>query len=287
MKAFRTSILILFLAFALNSCFDEPHFPLVPEIVFNDLYLKVTPDISDYDTLVLMIDFKDGDGDLGLNGQSDIDASYPYQLTDYYQQDGNGGMKPIPTIQVQNYTVLEPEDNNKLITNRTRSQPGYENLPAFNFNKPLGCQPYIVQDLLLDSLYYQSIDGLYHITDTLYEQATHEPYYSIADTLYFTFNENHYNITIQFLVKNNDGTFTEFNWRDEFCTTYDGRFPILSNDGESNPLEGTIRYDMGSNGWLPLFSIKTLKLRIYIKDRALNKSNVIETPEFTLDKIRR
>jgi hypothetical protein len=30
-----------------------------------------------------------------------------------------------------------------------------------------------------------------------------------------------------------------------------------------------------------------MKLRVQIKDRALHKSNVIETPAFTLDKIRK
>ena len=89
------------------------------------------------------------------------------------------------------------------------------------------------------------------------------------------------------MVKNFDGSFTEFDLTKEFdypsCGgTFDGRFPILFKDKPGTPLEGTIRYGMGSNAFKAFFSIKTLKLRIQIKDRALNKSSFIETAEFTL-----
>ncbi|MEQ9413763.1 MAG: hypothetical protein RIF39_08025, partial [Cyclobacteriaceae bacterium] len=88
---------------------------------------------------------------------------------------------------------------------------------------------------------------------------------------------------VDFLVKQNDGSFQEFDWRTEFCTTYDGRFPILAKNSDlslKNSIEGTLRYAMLSTGFKLQFSIKTLKLRIMIQDRLLNKSNVIETPEF-------
>ncbi|MBL7871643.1 MAG: hypothetical protein JNM78_08540 [Cyclobacteriaceae bacterium] len=109
----------------------------------------------------------------------------------------------------------------------------------------------------------------------------------VKDTLYFELNPNYYNITIDFLVKNFDGSFTEFDLTKEFnypfCGgTFDGRFPILFKDKPGTPLEGTIRYSMGSPAFKAFFSIKTLKLRIQIKDRALNKSSFIETTEFTL-----
>lgn len=104
-----------------------------------------------------------------------------------------------------------------------------------------------------------------------------------TDTVYFELNPNHYNIFIDFLVKQADGSFEEFDWREEFCTTYDGRFPILAKDKNlsvAGPIEGTLRYAMLSTGFKFQFSIKTLKLRVQIQDRLLNKSNIIETPEF-------
>jgi hypothetical protein len=108
-----------------------------------------------------------------------------------------------------------------------------------------------------------------------------------VDTFYFELNPDHYNIEVDFLVKNPDGTFTEFDWTEEFnypnCgTSFDGRFPILYKEEPGTPLEGSLRYSMGSIGFKALFSVKTLKLRVQIKDRALNKSNEIFTPEFTL-----
>jgi hypothetical protein len=42
---------------------------------------------------------------------------------------------------------------------------------------------------------------------------------------------------------------------------------------------------MENFGFVPYFRNDTLKLRIRIIDRALNTSNVIETPEFTLEGI--
>ena len=40
-------------------------------------------------------------------------------------------------------------------------------------------------------------------------------------------------------------------------------------------------------GFLFLFSVKTLKLRITIQDRMLNKSNTIESGDFTLQQIKK
>lgn len=109
------------------------------------------------------------------------------------------------------------------------------------------------------------------------------PVPQILDTLYFELNENHYNIFVDFLVKQNDGSFEEFDFRTEFCTTFDGRFPILAKNQDlslQNPVEGTLKYSMVSPAFVLQFSIKTVKLRIQIQDRILNRSNVIETPEF-------
>lgn len=114
----------------------------------------------------------------------------------------------------------------------------------------------------------------------------------VTDTVYFELNPDHYNIFVDFLVKQNDGTFQLFDLQTEIpypsCGgTYNGRFPVLSRDlSKPTPLEGTIRYVMQSPAFLLQFSIKTLKLRVRIQDRILNSSNTIETPEFTLQSIK-
>ena len=113
------------------------------------------------------------------------------------------------------------------------------------------------------------------------------------DTFYFQLNPNHYNIFVKFFVKQSNGQFKEFKWAEEFARpncgiTLDGRFPILSKDvNQPTALDGKIRYAMTSIGFLALFSIKTLKLKITVQDRQLNKSNTVETEEFTLQQIKK
>ncbi len=113
-----------------------------------------------------------------------------------------------------------------------------------------------------------------------------------VDTIYFEYNAYHNNILIDFYTKNNDGTFTKYDFTKFFiypnCAVggYNGRFPILSNDlNKKSPLEGTIKYNLKSPYFLLTFSIKTLKIKVTIIDRVLNKSNELETPEFTLQSI--
>ena len=92
---------------------------------------------------------------------------------------------------------------------------------------------------------------------------------------------------MKFFVKKN-GTYTEFDWEVAFdpqCSdNFNGRFPILS-DLTNSPLEGKLRYGLTSSGFNFLFRNDTLKLEVYIKDRSLNISNFIETPDFTLKSI--
>jgi hypothetical protein len=110
------------------------------------------------------------------------------------------------------------------------------------------------------------------------------------DTILVEINENHYNYFVKFFPKKN-GQYTQFDWRDPpYYQTFDGRFPLLNLDGsdrelKERPLEGTLRYGMTSSGWLFLFR-DSLKVSVQIQDRALHKSNIVESPDFTLESIR-
>jgi hypothetical protein len=216
-----------------SACFNPPEFPVGPQIEYESIEYKEvgTGFDSEYDSLILTISFKDGDGDLGLDATEDAP---PYNNKYYYVVNGK-------------YLNYEAK----------RTDPNYDTLP--DFVKPYNC-----------------------INWEVYKENN-----IVKDTLYFELNPDYNNITVEFLVKNPDGTFTEFDWKEAFnypnCgISFDGRFPILYKDQPGAPLEGIIRYGMGSIGFKILFSTKTLKLRVEIKDRALNKSNVIDTPEFTL-----
>ncbi|WP_200974289.1 hypothetical protein [Echinicola sp. 20G] len=107
----------------------------------------------------------------------------------------------------------------------------------------------------------------------------------VMDTIWVKQNPNFSNIFIQFFIKRN-GTFTEFKWSDPpYYTTFNGRFPVILEGDNQRAIEGTIKYSMRSSGWRSIFRNDTVRLDIQIQDRALNKSNTVSTPEFTLDQI--
>ncbi len=233
MHLIRGFALFAIILAGVSACFNPPEFPVEPQIEFESIQYKEygTGFDTEFDSLILTISFKDGDGDLGLD-PSEINE--PYNNKFYFISGGR-------------YITYETK----------RTDPNYDTLP--DFVKPYNC-----------------------INWEVYKENN-----IVKDTLYFQLNPYYNNITVEFFVKNPDGTFTEFDWRKAFnfpnCgISFDGRFPILYKEKPGAPLEGNIRYGMGSIGFKILFSTKTLKLRIQIKDRALNRSNFIETNEFTL-----
>lgn len=199
------------------------------------------------DSLILTLRFKDGDGDLGLNDQDLETLKFAEKY--YYR---------LPNGKLLNYATKRAWDIDNNVANDT--------LPFFV--APFNCNTWEV------------------ITFT-------ENNVTKRDTLWTRLNPNHYNIFVDFFVKNANGSFSKFDPQEIFiypnCVVnlFNGRFPILSkNPNQESPLEGTIRYSMRSEGFNIFFSIRTIKLKIRIQDRALNKSNEIETPEFTLQSIR-
>lgn len=116
----------------------------------------------------------------------------------------------------------------------------------------------------------------------------------VRDTFYVEYNEYYFNIFVDIETQNQDGSFTKFDpaayFQPPSCDTkgFNGRFPVLSKDpSKSNPLDGKMTYSMRSFGLDFLFSTKTLRLKISIVDKALNKSNVVESKTFTLQSVKK
>jgi hypothetical protein len=127
-------------------------------------------------------------------------------------------------------------------------------------------------------------DDTYNI-DTVLTARNLPDVYVLLDTFYYQRNPNYANIDVEFWVKEG-GEYVLFDWEKEFCTiSFNQRFPVLSE--KTGPLEGDLTYAMVTSGIKSLFSIKTMKLVVKIRDRSLHESVPIETPEFTLDKIKK
>jgi len=267
MKTIKNVLFLGMMGLLIGSCFDPPEYSNTPQIDFESVQFKQVGTNSDMDSLIVTISFKDGDGDLGL-GSNETDEPY----------------------NEQNFFL---DKNGKLITVRTTAaelDPG-DVIPSFT--KPFNCLNYLYDSLFVPESQKSVFDNTYNVINTFISNGV--KYYTLLDTFYIEKNPNHYNITVDYFVPLDPGDvqdasapkgFKEFDWRTVYdypaCgETFDGRFPILS-DGKGHALEGTLKYAMKSNGFIPLLGNRTLKLRIQIKDRKLNLSNVVESPEFTL-----
>jgi len=106
------------------------------------------------------------------------------------------------------------------------------------------------------------------------EDLTVPPYTEFVDSAGVQIrNINHSNIFPVLLRKIGD-KYVEIN-----AANYSGIFPRLRENKLKGPIEGTLLYKLGS---LNFFGEDTsiAKIRVYIQDRNLNKSNIIETPPF-------
>jgi hypothetical protein len=295
---------VLFVTLSLGSCFDPPEFPVVPQIDYEDVVFKEGNATNRTDSLIVTLKFKDGDGDLGVDASAPEFNNAPFNNLTFFQTNDSDKANLIPVNTVQqsvehinkqgqrvneNLHMLQIQNPavGKLVFPRTRKQSGFGYLPAYS------CESYEWFRAASYAIHVDQravLDGT-SVVDTLYNRvngtkiATH---FIVRDTLYFQVNKNHYNIDVDFLVKDpanpnaDENGFVEYNWRKEFCQQdLDGRFPILT-DKVGQPLEGQIRYGMTTIGFRRIFTIKTLKLRIKIRDRALNESNTVFSKEFTL-----
>lgn len=195
----------------------------------------------------------------------------------------------IPSIEFEYVQFKEVEGPDSLIVSVFfQDGDGDLGLTSFDIYEPY--QPYnVMTDQNGDTIFYGDLPDMPEYNPLDYVIIRDEDG-NAKDTVWVELNPNHYNIFIRFFEKKN-GQYTEFDWRDPpYFQTFDGRFPLLNTKIIDNqlvirPLEGSLRYGMTSSGWLFLFR-DSLKLEVQIQDRSLNKSNVVSSPDFTLDMIR-
>lgn len=285
------------------ACVDAPEFDTSPRIEYEGLYFGKSP--NGEDSLVVSVSFQDGDGDLGFGTGPDVLDS-PYHQINFFAND-NGQMRAVPSTLIQTFAGYSYKSSGKtpgnpsyfvhtpagqvgeLLTLASRND-GFS-LPPFS--RPYDCyineEAYLNEQQEPDTVFIWKNDGYLirdplTIADTLVRNGDPSQYfYAVVDYFYIRENPYYYNFKVEFLVKNPDDSFDEYDFRKEFCETYDGRFPTITD--RARALDGIINYSMVSSGFSPTFSIKTLKLAVTIYDKALNESNRVETPEFTLSEL--
>lgn len=282
MRVIKGIILFCFSMMAVSACFEAPVFSDTPRLIFKDIKFKEVGEASDYDTLILYLDFKDGNGDLGLSALNEDDFEVPYNSEFYFLADGLGDTIPIISTVKENYLILnDNEQPGKIVTSKTRLLPGYGYLPIYN---PNSCLNY---SFLVDVLVpFSSVDATYDIQDTV--DINGKSYAKIQGAVLYRKNPNHYNIEIKFWIFQG-GDFVEYDWFKEYCFTYNGRFATSLNEipkYPDRPIEGTLRYAMPGTSFLAIFGNTQLKISAQIRDRAHNVSNTVYTEEFDLNKIR-
>jgi hypothetical protein len=303
MKAIKSLLLGGISIVLANSCLDPPEFPDRPEITFESIYFGDHPNASRADSLVISLSFKDGDGDLGLPTES-IDS--PYHQNNFYVG-VNGQMTPVFSQIITDFLLSDgtrlkyhtsgftpepsfvlgfiPPAANEMITFDSRTS-GYPSLPETV--PPSFCsvlpKTYLTDTIFIFKQFKHAVKDKSTIVDSLVDNSGRVYLYALLDEFYVEANPRQYNIYVQFFVLENGG-FREFKWEEEYCQTYNGRFPVLSE--KDGPLEGTLDYSMVGTGFLSQFSIKQMNLRITVYDRANHTSNTVETGPFTLEKIRR
>ena len=274
---------------AVSACFEAPEFSDSPQITYKDIKFKEVGEVSNYDSLILYIDFKDGNGDLGLSPLYEPDFESPYNSEFYFlahgtKPDGTGDTIPIISTVRGDYTVLNDEGlPGKIVTNKTRSLSNYSYLPPYD---PTSCVNYSFLTGVL--VPFSSIDESHNFVDTV--KLDGRTYAKIQDAVLFRPNPNHYNIEVKFWVYNGaTDTYTEFDWFKEYCITFDGRFATSLSEVPTyvdRPIEGTLRYAMASPSFLAIFGTSLLRLSVRIRDRALNTSNTVYTETFDFNRIR-
>lgn len=90
-------------------------------------------------------------------------------------------------------------------------------------------------------------------------------------------SEFHYNFFIHYFEKKN-GTFEKI----DLPFTLNSRIPILNTSKNNRPLKGEIEIELFINNILSPYD--TIRFECQICDRALNKSNIITTPEIVIKK---
>jgi hypothetical protein len=269
----------------ISSCFDPPEFSIAPEISLSRITFGETPDVSEVDSILLVINFKDGDGDLGLDANLPEHSEYPYHRYNYYTADG-GDIHPIYSKFItDDIAVLEFGNvSGRLVMDDLATDPQYDpKLP-----------PFVIPSCFYHEMTDTTVVAKASDIDRIPEEYRGDQlitiggqnYVVIKGYMYRTVNENNFNIIVRMFEQVGTNTFQEIFFNDGCEPQFAGRFPILSTEDDS-PLEGILSYSMYSVGFKPVLAPKYFRFEITVTDRALHTTEPLVTRVYTLDELRR
>jgi hypothetical protein len=243
-----TSFIFISMLLLFAGCFAIDDISDTPRISFSDLTFTNNGPGSEF--LSLTIDFQDGDGNIGL-GKDEL--SFPYHPYDVIV-DSDGELVTISKVVKLPFYAQSPNNTSRLFSN-------FDNRSTFN------CLEYELLEINLNT-----------------NGAT-----TRKDTVFIIRNENNKNIFVEYYRKRG-GSYQFIDWiritSAEACgISFDSRFPVFDSESIGKPLQGSITYKMISSGIDDVIRSDTFRLKVRIKDRALNESNTITTPDFTLNEI--
>lgn len=197
------------------------------------------------DSLIISVNFEDGDGNLGIT--SEEAKSPPFHEATYISADP-------PHDSIYNIDNISSENLLKYGDGDT--------LPEYN------CVSY--RELVRKENNIPVLD---------------ENDQTIIDTVYVVPNPKGKNFIVQFFIKQDDGTFEEFDFERETCISANGTIGKLNSADHERPLQGTLSYFYRAFNLRRYFGNNIIKMSVQLIDKKENESNIIETPEFTLDQI--
>lgn len=259
MHKYKSLLFVVMLAALLGSCFEPPEYPVVPNIAFNNV--KFVDVDGTQDSLILTFDFQDGDGDIGMDNNDPRFFGPPYHSFNLIlDNDGN-------VVEIGDTSIAFPiySYESVIIDNQLRIVDRVGEYATSDFAFPTyNCRDYIfISDTQADSLDPDKTDTVL-IQQNIYSN-------NIILDFYRKRNGQYENITKEFSVA-----------QPQCPETFDARFPVFDPGNIGRSLEGSISYALLSSGFKSVFLNDSIKIEFYIFDQALNQSNVISTPDFTL-----
>jgi hypothetical protein len=158
--------------------------------------------------------------------------------------------------------------------------PGFSSIPEISLKNMSYFEEGTVQHIKLE-INYKDGDG-----DLGLEPTDTSGIYAPKNVKGRPSNIHFYNFIVTYLFKNDDGTYKTCNLimncssdtiLSSTVNTANLRFPVLNSVTKKQPISGVLTNDINSPALKKVFSGNTIKLQIYIFDRALNQSNVITT----------